>query len=118
METSSRVLIRARDKALRLDMPELLGGSNRGLMPLEAILGAYAASLSVVGSFVAKTMDFDLRHLEFTISAQLDPRGMYGLTSRPQADPLGARASAGYHKGASSQACSVAQTAGGTLSCA
>ena len=79
METSSRVLIRARDKALRLDMPELLGGSNRGLMPLEAILGAYAASLSVVGSFVAKTMEFDLRHLEFTISAQLDPRGMYGL---------------------------------------
>ena len=79
METSSRALIRARGKALCLDMPELLGGSNRGMMPLEAVLGAYAASMTVVGSFVAKTMDFDLRNLQFTISAQLDPRGMYGL---------------------------------------
>lgn len=87
METSSRVSIRARGKSLRLDMPELLGGSNRGMMPLEAILGAYAASLSVVGSFVAKTMDFDLRNLEFIVSAQLDPRGMYGLAVVSKALP-------------------------------
>ena len=79
METPQRVVIRAGEKSLRLDMPELLGGTNKGIMPLEALLGAYAGSLNVVGNFVAKTMDFDLRHWEFTIWAEFDPRGIYGL---------------------------------------
>ena len=79
METPQRVLARAGSRSLRLDMPELLGGSNRGMMPLEALLAAYAGSLNVVGNFVAKTMDFQVRGLEFTISGLLDPRGMYGL---------------------------------------
>ena len=78
-ETPHRVLVRADGKVLRLDMPALLGGSNRAMMPLEVLLAAYAGSLNVVGHFVAKTMDFDLRDWQFTLSAQLDPRGMYGL---------------------------------------
>src|SRR3989304_110482 len=79
METPHRVVGRAGDKAIRLDMPKLLGGTNRGLMPLEAVLAAYAGSLNVVGNFVAKTMDFDLRGWEFTIWAEFDPSGMWGL---------------------------------------
>lgn len=79
METPQRMAIRAGEKSLRLDMPELLGGTNRGVMPLEALLAAYAGSLNVVGNFVAKTMDFDLRHWDFTIWAEFDPRGIYGL---------------------------------------
>ena len=85
METAQRTRVRAGEKSLRLDMPELLGGTNRGVMPLEALLGAYAGSLNVVGNFVAKTMDFDLRHWEFTIWAELDPRGIYGLAKVPKA---------------------------------
>jgi uncharacterized OsmC-like protein len=73
------VFVRADGRSLRLDMPELLGGSNRGMMPLEAVLAAYAGSMNVVGNFVAKTMDFELRGLEFTIAAELDPRGIWGL---------------------------------------
>ena len=88
METPQRVLVRAGEKSLRLDMPELLGGTNKGLMPLEALLGAYAGSLNVVGNFVAKTMDFDLRNLEFTIWAELDPRGIYGLAKVRKAFPV------------------------------
>jgi len=80
METPHRSLVRAGDKALRLDMPELLGGTHRGIMPLEAVLASYAGSLNVVGNFVAKTMDFDLRHWEFTIWAEFDPRGIWGLS--------------------------------------
>ena len=79
METPQRVAIRAGEKSLRLDMPKLLGGAGRGIMPLEALLAAYAGSLNVVGNFVAKTTDFDLRHWEFTIWAEFDPRGIYGL---------------------------------------
>ena len=79
METPHRVVVRAGDKAIRLDMPKLLGGTNRGLMPLEAVLAAYAGSLNVVGNFVAKTMDFDLRGWEFTIWAEFDPSGMWGI---------------------------------------
>src|SRR3972149_380102 len=69
----------AGDKSLRLDMPRLLGGTHRGIMPLEAVIAAYAGSLNVTGNFVAKTMDFDLRHWEFTVWAEFDPRGIYGL---------------------------------------
>ena len=79
METPHRTLVRAGEKTLRLDMPELLGGTNRGIMPLEAVLASYAGSLNVVGNFVAKTMDFDLRKWEFTIWAEFDPRGIWGL---------------------------------------
>ena len=85
METPQRTRVRAGEKSLRLDMPTLLGGTNRGVMPLEALLAAYAGSLNVVGNFVAKTMDFDLRHWEFTIWAEFDPRGIYGLKKVPQA---------------------------------
>ena len=88
METPQRVLVWAGEKSLRLDMPELLGGTNKGLMPIEALLGAYAGSLNVVGNFVAKTMDFDLRKLEFTIWAELDPRGIYGLAKVRKAFPV------------------------------
>ena len=80
-ETAYRTVVQASGRALRLDMPDLLGGSNRGMMPLEAVLAAYAGSMNVVGHFLAKTMDFDLRDWQFTISAQFDPRGMYGLAN-------------------------------------
>ena len=80
METPQRVLVRTDEqKSLRLDMPKLLGGTNRGAMPLEALLAAYAGSLNVVGNFVAKTMDFELHTWDFTIWAEFDPRGIYGL---------------------------------------
>ena len=85
MESPQRVLVQGAEKSLRLDMPELLGGTNRGVMPLEALLAAYAGSLNVVGNFVAKTMDFDLRRWDFTIWAEFDPRGIYGLKKVPQA---------------------------------
>jgi len=79
METPQRVLVEGAERSVRLDMPELLGGTNRGVMPLEALLAAYAGSLNVVGNFVAKTMDFDLHRWDFTIWAEFDPRGIYGL---------------------------------------
>jgi len=85
MESPQRVLVQGAEKSLRLDMPELLGGTNRGVMPLEALLAAYAGSLNVVGNFVAKTMDFDLHRWDFTIWAEFDPRGIYGLRKIPQA---------------------------------
>ncbi len=91
METPHRIVAQSGDrqmhdeKSIRLDMPEIMGGSNRGLMPLEALLAAYAGSLNVVGNFVAKTMEFDLRHWEFTIWAEFDPRGIYGLEKVPKA---------------------------------
>src|SRR3990170_2222568 len=85
MESPQRVLVEGAEKSVRLDMPELLGGTNRGVMPLEALLAAYAGSLNVVGNFVAKTMDFDLHRWDFTIWAEFDPRGIWGLRKVPQA---------------------------------
>jgi len=88
MESPHRIVVRSGEKSLRLDMPELMGGTGKGLMPLEALLGAYAGSLNEVGNFVAKTMDFDLRNWEFTIWAELDPRGIYGLSKVRRALPV------------------------------
>lgn len=85
MESPHRVTVRSGEKSLRLDMPELLGGNDRGLMPLEALLAAYAGSMNVVGNFVAKTMEFELRNWEFTIWAEFDPRGIWGLEKVPKA---------------------------------
>ena len=90
MESPQRVLIRSCDRpqsvqSMRLDMPEILGGTNKGLMPLEALIGAYAGSLNLVGNFVAKTMEFDLRDWNFTVWAEFDPRGIYGLAKVPKA---------------------------------
>ncbi|MBI3933450.1 MAG: OsmC family protein [Acidobacteria bacterium] len=79
METPHRVAITAGDKSLKLDMPQLLGGTHQGIMPLEALLAAYAGSLNVVGNFVAKTMDFHLEGLEFTIWSEFDPSGIWGI---------------------------------------
>lgn len=79
MESPHRVAVVAGDRSLRLDMPRLLGGTHRGVMPLEAVLGAYVGSLNVVGNFVAKTMDFDLRNWDFTVWAEFDPSGIWGL---------------------------------------
>jgi uncharacterized OsmC-like protein len=79
MESPHRTAIAAGDKSLKLDMPTLLGGTHKGIMPLEAVVAAYAGSLNVVGNFVAKTMDFHLEGLEFTIWAEFDPSGIWGL---------------------------------------
>jgi uncharacterized OsmC-like protein len=79
METPHRTAITASGKSLKLDMLEMLGGTHRGIMPLEALLAAYAGSLNVVGNFVAKTMEFDLHGWEFTIWAEFDPSGIWGL---------------------------------------
>src|SRR3972149_10442210 len=79
METPPRAPTRGAEKTLKLDMPQLLGGTHKGIMPLEALLAAYAGSLNVVGNFVAKTMDFHLEGLEFTIWAEFDPSGIWGL---------------------------------------
>ncbi len=88
MESPQRVAVRGAEKSLRLDMPALLGGTNRGVMPLEALLAAYAGSLNVVGNFVAKTMDFKLDRWDFTIWAEFDPRGIYGLAKVSKPIPV------------------------------
>ncbi|HWP85505.1 MAG TPA: OsmC family protein [Terriglobia bacterium] len=79
METPHRVTVVAGDRKLKLDMPKLLGGTRQGVMPLEALIAAYSGSLNVTGNFVAKTMDFDLRGWEFTIWAEFDPSGIWGI---------------------------------------
>ena len=84
MESPHRVQVAAGDKALKLDMPELLGGTHKGIMPLEALIAAYAGSLNVTGNFVAHTTDFDLRHWEFTVWAEFDPSGIWGIHRVPK----------------------------------
>ena len=79
METPHRVAVAVGDRAIKLDMPKLLGGTHKGIMPLEALLAAYAGSLNVTGNFVAHTTDFDLRHWQFTVWAEFDPSGIWGL---------------------------------------
>jgi uncharacterized OsmC-like protein len=66
-------------KVVTLDMPELLGGADSGLMPLEALMAAYAGSINVTGNFVAHTSDFELEKWDLTVWAEFDPSGIWGL---------------------------------------
>ena len=74
-----RPVVNPAKKTLTLDMPELLGGNDGGIMPLEALMAAYAGSLNVTGNFVAHTSDFDLQSWELTVWAEFDPSGIWGL---------------------------------------
>src|SRR5690349_22768907 len=67
-------------KSVTLDMPELLGGTDRGLMPLEALMASYAGSMNVTGNFVAHTSDFELVNWDITVWAEFDPSGIWGLS--------------------------------------
>ncbi len=73
----------ARDKAIVLDEPEALGGTDRGMNPVEALLGALGACKCIVAKSFAADQGVRLRAIAIELEGTLDPDGFTGAD--PQA---------------------------------
>lgn len=72
-EGTMKTVVRARQFELILDEPEHLGGKDEGANPLEFVLASLAGCYTVVGSFAAKELGFELREMNMEIEGTLNP---------------------------------------------
>lgn len=63
-----------------LDEPEELGGTNKGMNPVEAVLGALGACQTIVAFAFAEAQGIDLQDFSVDIEGDLDTDGFLGLS--------------------------------------
>ncbi len=63
-----------------LDEPEELGGTNKGMNPVEAVLGALGACQTIVAFAFAEAQGIDLQDFQVEIEGDLDTDGFLGLS--------------------------------------
>lgn len=68
-----------RTHEVRLDEPELLGGSDTAPNPVEAILAAYGSCLAVGYTLNAAVRGIEVRSLAIDVEGHLDLAGFFGL---------------------------------------
>jgi uncharacterized OsmC-like protein len=68
----------AREHKLVIDADAGMGGQEMGPNPMETLLSALAACENIVAGMIAQEMEFDLRGIDFEITAELDPQGLMG----------------------------------------
>lgn len=73
----------ARGKDIVLDEPPALGGTDQGMNPVEALLGALGACKCIVAKSFAAAQGIRLRAIEIDLEGTLDPDGFTG--ANPQA---------------------------------
>ncbi|BEP18334.1 OsmC family protein [Pyrofollis japonicus] len=73
-----RVEARARNHVMMLDEPRELGGTDEGPSPLEALLGALAACITMVTRLHATRRGIEVGLVEARAEADVDPRGFVG----------------------------------------
>ena len=74
-----KVETNARGFKIILDEPEDLGGSNKGMNPVEAILCALGACQTIVASAFAEAQNFSFEEFHVELEGDLDPDGFMGL---------------------------------------
>lgn len=72
MECSSR------DFSFILDEPKALGGSNKGMNPIEALLNSLGACKAIVARSFAKAKGFNFTELKIELEGTLDVDGFTG----------------------------------------
>lgn len=68
-----------RNFKILLDEPEDLGGTNKGLNPVEAVLSALGACQTICAYAFAGAMHIDLKDFYVELEGDLDPDGFMGL---------------------------------------
>lgn len=63
-----------------LDEPENLGGTNKGMNPVEAVLGALGACQTIVAFAFAEAQGIDLQDFKVDVEGDLDTDGFLGLS--------------------------------------
>lgn len=71
------VKVRARDFELTIDEPRSLGGTDTGMNPVEAVLGALGACQSIVARVYAGNFDVDLQDFWVEVEGDLDLDGFF-----------------------------------------
>ena len=76
----------SRDVAFEVDAgePPILLGSNSGPNPVEYLLHALAACLTIAIVYVATARKVNLTSVESTVTGELDARGAFGLDDGPR----------------------------------
>lgn len=70
----------ARGFKILLDEPEDLGGTDKGMNPVEAVLGALGACQTIVAFAFAEAKGIDLQEFEVDVEGDLDTDGFLGLS--------------------------------------
>lgn len=77
------VQVNARDFTLTVDEPRELGGTDKGANPIEYLLAASGACLSIVARIYAPQFDIDLHDLQITVEGDLDLDGFLDKADVP-----------------------------------
>jgi len=77
MQSVAKTEIKVRDFTYAIDEPEVRHGTNSAPTPLENLLGSFLGCTNVITNLAATAMHFSHEGLEMSLSAQLDPRGIY-----------------------------------------
>ena len=71
------VKVRSRDFELTIDEPKSLGGTDTGMNPVEAVLGALGACQSIVARVYAKKFNVRLDDFRVEVEGDLDLDGFF-----------------------------------------
>lgn len=74
-----QVATETRNFKLLLDEPEALGGTDKGMNPVEAVLCALGACQSIVAAAFAGAQGFSFESFSVELEGDLDPDGFMGL---------------------------------------
>lgn len=72
------VTISARDFNITIDEPAELGGTNKGMNPVEALLGSLGACQAIVARVYAQKFDVELNDLRVEVEGDIDLDGFFG----------------------------------------
>jgi len=71
------VKVKSRDFEITIDEPKSLGGTDTGMNPVEAVLGALGACQSIVARVYAKKFEVNLQGFRVEVEGDLDLDGFF-----------------------------------------
>ncbi|MBE6485182.1 MAG: OsmC family protein [Actinomycetaceae bacterium] len=90
-----QVTCQSRGKTFILDEPESLGGTDRGMNPVEALLNALGACKCIVIKSFARSQGMDISGVSINLEGTLDPDGFQG--KNPEAKIGFSKITSTYH---------------------
>ncbi len=73
-----RVEVSARQHTMILDEPKSMGSSDKGMTPIEALMGALGACKCIVARSFAEQHGVELKSVEVSVEGEFDPDGFLG----------------------------------------
>lgn len=72
-----RQSVKAREHEITLDMPEKKGGTDRGMHPIEALLGTLGACFSIIANKLGQKRGIEIGDIDLTVKGKLDARSPF-----------------------------------------